>query len=210
MTQAVSPTQIAHQRHLGDWVNLWHVGAALAAMVAAFWARQMTAVPALRSLVANPGYFDAGQPLLLDWRRAGYSADVAREHLTALGSAANSYYSDTYIAIYDLAFPLLLLAFGLLAILYATRGPHAIEVTPLVQRLMLAVPVALFLFDIAENIFIFTMLDGFPTVNAKVVETASMFTQLKWLAAFIEGLLLTGLGVVTVFRHIEAAQEAAK
>lgn len=195
------------QRHLGGAINMWHVLAAFACMAASFLMLRTDGVQTLRALVANPVYFDSGNPLLFDQRRGGYTADVARDHLAALGPAASSYYADTYLALYDLMFPILLLAFGVLLILYATNAAHArvIDVTPGIQRLMLAVPVALFLFDMGENISLFSMLEMAPTVNAKLVETASMFTQLKWLAGFIEGVLLLGLSVYLVHRHLEGS-----
>ena len=209
-TTARSHTAFAGQRHLGASINLWHVAAAGAALVASFWALVTDAVPALRALAADQAYFNGGNPLLFGQRRGGYALDTAREHLAALGGAASSYYADTYIALYDLAFPVLLLVFGLAVILYATNAAHAhvLDVSPAVQRLMLAVPVALFVFMMCENLFVYTMLEMAPKLNDKVVETASMFTQLKWLAGFIEGLLLTGLIVFTVHSHVEASGKA--
>ena len=199
------PADSASKRHLGAAINVWHVLAAFACMAASFLTLRADGIPSLRALVNNEAYFNAGNPLLLDQRRGGYTLEVAREHLAALGTAAASYYADTYLALYDLVFPILLLAFGVLFILYATNAAHArgIDVSPWVQRLMLAVPVALFVFDMAENLCVYSMLEMYPAVNAKLVETASMFTQLKWLAAFIEGVLLLGLIVYTVHRHIE-------
>lgn len=193
------------QRHLGAAISLWHVALAFAGMAASYWALATDGVPSLRGLVANPSYFKEGHPLLFDQRRQGYSVDEAREHLSALGTTASQYYADTYLALYDLVFPLLLLAFGVLLILYATNRahPHAIDVTPMVQRLMLAVPIALFVFDMCENLFLYSALGMYPTVNTKVIETASLFTQLKWLAAFIEGVLLLGLIVYTAHSHVE-------
>lgn len=198
-------------RPLGASITLWHPGIAFAAMVTSFLALSRDAIPTLRSLVANSGYFDAGNPLLFDQQRTGYSLQDATEHLKALGNAANAYYADTYIALYDLVFPITLLAFGVTMILYATKPDHdhALDVTPLAQRLMLAAPVALFLFDMGENLFVHTMLGMFPTVNAKVVETASMFTQLKWLAVLIEGIVLLGLIVHTLHRILDGSKRRA-
>ena len=205
VSQTMHPTAVVSSRQLGTWVKPWHVVAAFAAMAAAFWALKTEAVATLRELAVNKAYFDSGHPLLFDSAVRGYTADQAREHLTALGNAACFYYGDTYIALYDLVFPLLLLVFGVLFILYATQPgkSHALSVTPLVQRLLLAVPVALFVFDMGENLFVHSMLEMQPAVNAKLVETASMFTQLKWLAAFIEGALLTGLVAYTAHKLVE-------
>jgi hypothetical protein len=209
---AKAPAAGASQRHLGAAINIWHVLAAFACMAASFLMLRTDGVPALRAMVSNDAYFNAGNPLLFDQRRGGYTVEVAREHLAALGNAANSYYADTYLVLYDLVFPILLLAFGVLLILYATNAAHArvMDVSPRVQRLMLAVPIALFVFDMGENACLYAMLEMYPTVNAKLVETASMFTQLKWFAAFIEGLLLTGLVVYLAHRHVEDARAAPK
>ena len=204
-------THVAGRRHLGASINAWHVAIAFVAMAAAFWSLHHDGLPQLRSLVVNQAYFDAGNPLLFDQRRPGYSLEFAREHLGALGNAAISYYAETYLALYDLVFPLTLLAFGILLVLYTTNAahPHTFDVNPAVQRLMLAVPVALFAFEMGENLLLYSMLEMYPTVSAKVVETASMFTQLKWLAVFLEGILLIGLSVYTLHRHVEAGRRSA-
>ncbi len=80
---------------------------------------------------------------------------------------------------------------------------HALGVAPRARVWLIAVPIALFVLDMGENISIRSMIDMQPAVNAKLVETASMFTQLKWAAAFVLGAILTGLGAFTVHRLIE-------
>jgi hypothetical protein len=207
MAEATHTTRAA-PRHLGAAVQAWHVAAAFVALIASFWAIQMKAIPILRSLVADPAN---SQPLLFQLRWQGYSTSQAKAHMQALGNAANSYYADTLIPLYDFAMPLMLLAFGVLLILYATQKgqPHALDVSPMVQRCMLAVPCALYALHMGENLLVSTMLEMYPTVRPKVVETASMFTQLKWLAVFVESLLLTGVIVHTVHRHIGDAVRSA-
>lgn len=205
MSRTMPTPSMVTARPLGAWVCLWHVVAAFVAMVASYWALKTEAVATLLELAVDKAYFDGRNPLLLDSYVRGYSADLVRDHLTALGNAASFYYADTYLTLYDLVFPLLVMAFAVLFILYATQPGqrHALQVTPAVRRFMLALAIALFAADICENLAIRTLLEMQPAVNAKLVETASMFTQLKWLVAFVLGAILTGLVAFTGHKLIE-------
>lgn len=205
MSQSAMVQDVAARRPMGGWIGGWHVIAAFLAMAAAYAMLKYDAVSTLTELVSDKAYFEGRHPLLLDSHIRGYSVEQVSAHLAALGSDARHFYNDTYLAVYDLVFPLLAMAFSVLFILYATQPgtAHALGVAPRARVWLIAVPIALFVLDMGENISIRSMIDMQPAVNAKLVETASMFTQLKWAAAFVLGAILTGLGAFTVHRLIE-------
>lgn len=205
MSQSATVQGVSARRPMGAWIGGWHVITAFLAMLAAYAMLKYDAVAMLSGLVADKGFFEGPHALLLDSYMRGYDAEQARAHLAAMGSDARYFYSDTYLAVYDLVFPLLVLAFSVLFILYATQpgAAHALNVAPSARAWLIAVPIALFVLDMGENVSIRSMIEMQPTVNAKLVETASMFTQLKWAAALVLGALLSGLGAFTVHRMIE-------
>ena len=206
MSQSATVQGMAARRAMGAWIGGWHVITAFLAMVAAYAMLKYDAVEMLTGLVADKAYFEGPHALLLDSYMRGYGVEQVKAHLAAMGSDARYFYSDTYLAVYDLVFPLLALAFSVLFILYATQpgAVHGLGVAPAVRKLLIAVPIALFVLDMGENISIRSMIEMQPAVNAKLVETASMFTQLKWVAAFVLGAILSGLVAFTGHRLIEA------
>ena len=205
MSQTTATPSLAISRQLGGWVSPWHVIVSFAALVGAYWTLQNDAVATLRELASDKAYFASGHQLLFDTQIRGYSLADAQAHLSALGNAACFYYADTYIALYDLVFPLTLAAFVALLVLYTTQPGrwHALDVTPAAQKAMLAVPLAVLVLDMGENLLVSTMLSMQPAISAKVVETASMMTQLKWLAGLVEAVMVSALLAFAAHRMIE-------
>ena len=187
----------------GIWIGIWDVLAAFALLAASFLVVRMEAIPHMLSAAADKGYF-TGKALLLDSYRHGYGFDVARDHLRALGDDGRAYYGYSFLPIYDLANSLFLLTFSVLFILYATQSAkgHALAFSPLARKAMLVAPVVQFLCDVGENFALRNLLDAYPRINVKLVETASQLTQLKWLAIFATTLILVGLAVFTLYRML--------
>ncbi len=188
---------------LGAWVSLWDEAVAFALMVAAFLAIRLQVLPELLRLASNKTYF-ASEPLLLDVRRGGYSAETVFEQLRALGPAARAYYATTFIPLYDVALALLVLLFSLLFILHATQPgkPYALQLSAVTRKLLLLPPILQLVFDVGENLSILALRETFPRVSQDVVKTASLFTQLKWLAMLASGVIVVALVVYTVYAYL--------
>ena len=193
---------------LGRWIRGWDVLAAFALLAASFLLIRLEAVPQLAALATNKDYFSgpARQPLLLDTYRQGYNFETVRDHLRALGEDGRAYYAHSFIPIYDTALSLFLLTFSILFILYATQPGkvHALELPPWARRLALLPPSLQFLFDIGENIALRQLMQDFPRINPKVVETASLLTQLKWLSIYATTAILLSLAAYSLYRSLTA------
>ena len=190
-----------HEDGLGIWIRTWDVLAAFAVLAAAFLLVRMEAVPQLVTLAADKAYF-TGKQVLLDTYRHGYGFDTVRDHLRALGEPGRDYYAHSFLPLYDLALSLFILTFAILFILYATQTAkgHALELPSYVRKLMLVPPVLQFLFDVGENLTLRQLMDAYPRIDPKIIETASLFTQLKWFAIFATTLILIGLAAFTLYR----------
>lgn len=188
---------------LGSWIGLGDVLASALAMAASFLIARTSVFPDILARVTDKAYF-ASNPLLFEVRRSGFSYETARDHMRALGDTARDYYANTFLPIYDLASTLFVLLFAVLFILYATQPgkTYALDVSPAVRRIMLVPPVCLFLLDVGAKISVRAMLEAYPRINQKLVETASMFVGTKWLAIFVTTMLLVGLAVFTLYRMI--------
>lgn len=188
---------------LGIWIRFWDLLIFLALLIAAFLMVRLEAVPQLKALAAEKAYF-ADKPLLLDTHRRGYSFETVRDHLRALGPEGRDYYAHTFVPIYDLALSLFLMTFLILFILYATQSEkyHALGMPSWVRKLLLVAPVIQFLCDVGENVLLRTVIDGFPWIDPGVVARASLFTQLKWIAIFVNTLIILGLGGYTLYQWI--------
>jgi hypothetical protein len=189
---------------LGGWIKGWDVLAAVTLLAASFLLVRLDAIPQLAALASDKSYFSGpvNKPLLLDTYRHGYAFETVRDHLRALGESGRDYYGHTFIPIYDLALSLFLLTFTVLFILYATQPNkgHALQVPPLVRRLALVPAVLQFLFDVGENLTMRHLMDEYPRISVKVVETASLLTQLKWLTIYLNTAIIIALAVYTLYR----------
>ncbi len=188
---------------LGIWIRIWDVLAAFALLAASFLWVRLEAIPHMLSLAADRGHF-TGKALLLDTYRHGYGFETARDHLRALGDEGRAFYGHSFLPVYDLANSLFLLTFSVLFILYATQSAkgHALEIPSLARKAMLVPPVVQFLCDVGENFSLRSLMDEYPRINAKLVETASQFTQFKWFAIFATTLIMIGLAAFTLYRML--------
>lgn len=193
---------------LGIWIRFWDLLVAFVLLIAAFLMVRLDAVPQLRSLAAEQTYFN-GKPLLLDTYRRGYSFEMVRDPLRALGAQGRDHYAHTFMPMHDLALSLFLLTFMVLFILYATQSEkhHAIGMPSWVRKLLLVAPIVQFLLDIGENFMLRSVIESFPWISVKVVDQASQLTQAKWLLIFVNALIMLGLGSYTVFQWLSRSDE---
>lgn len=194
---------------LGIWIRFWDLAIAFALLIAAFLMVRLEAIPHLKSIAAEKAYFTV-KPLLLDTHRRGYSFETVRDHLRALGAEGRDYYAHTFVPIYDLALSLFLMTFLILFILYATQSDkyHALGLPSWVRKLLVLAPVLQFLFDIGENMLLRSVIDSFPWIDVGVVQRASMFTTLKWIAIFVNTLIVLGLGGYTLYQWLARPDQA--
>jgi hypothetical protein len=127
-------------------------------------------------------------------------------HLDALGSDARQYYARWYIPVYDRIFPVALLVFGILFCIWVTqpRTGFAVDVGWQWRLVILIVPLALFVFDMLENLSVLMMLKRYPHEGAALVSTASLFTQAKWVSAYAAAALAA---VLIVWRALRWSQD---
>lgn len=200
MAQETEPTK----RELGIWVRFWDVALAFAVMVAAFAFRQ-DAVNHLRTLpeAADKAYF-AGKPVLIDSYRHGYTFEAVRDHLRALGAKGRDFYAHDFLPITDLASTLFVMTFLILFILYATQSDrfHALGLPSWVRKLLLVAPILQFLCDVGENYLLRGVIDSFPRLDAEAIGRASVYTTLKWIAIYINTMILLALGGYTLFQWL--------
>lgn len=189
---------------LGLWIRAWDLAIAFALLAATFLLVRLDAVKDLMALSTNKGYF-AKTPLLLDAQRHGYTFDTINAHFNALGGEGRSYYAHTFLPLYDLALSVFLLTFTILFILYATQRDkdYAISLPGWMRRVLVIPPLLQFLFDVGENFYLRDLLDDFPRIAPKVVETASQLTQLKWLMIYLNTMILIGLAAFTLYRWFQ-------
>lgn len=196
---------------LGVWVRFWDLAVAFALLLAAFAYRQ-DSVNHLRGLpdAADKAYF-AGKPVLLDSYRSGYSFETVRDHLRALGAKGREFYAHDFMPITDLAATLFLMTFLILFILYATQSDkyHALGLPSWVRILLLLPPIAQFLFDVGENYLLRSLIADFPRLHPPSIETASLLTSLKWIAIFVNTLIVVGLGGYTFYQWIARPEQKA-
>lgn len=195
---------------LGIWIRFWDLLIAFALLIGAFLLVRLEAVPQLKGLAAEKAYF-ASKPLLLDTYRRGYSFETVRDHLRALGAEGRDYYAHSFVPIYDLALSLFILTFLVLFILYATQSDkhHALSISASTRKLLLVPPVLQFMFDVGENVLLRRIIDSFPWIDVDVVGLASLCSQLKWIAIFVNALIILGLGGYTLFQWMNRPAEKA-
>ncbi len=189
---------------LGLWIRASDLGIAFALLAAAFLMVRLDAVKELLALATNKDYF-AKSPLLLDALRHGYSFETVNAHLNALGGEGRAYYAHMFLPLYDLALSVFLLTFSILFILYATQKDkdYAISLPGWSRRVLVIPPVLQFFFDVAENYHLRDLMDDFPRIAPKVVETASQLTQFKWMAIYVNTMILIALAAFTLYRWFQ-------
>lgn len=202
--------QMTKSDGLGIWIRFWDLLAAFVLLIAAFLMVRLDAVPQLRSLAADQAWFN-GKPLLLDTYRRGYSFEMVRDHLRALGGDGRDYYAHTFMPLHDLALSLFLLTFMVLFVLYATQTDkhHALELPSWSRKVLLVPPVVQFLLDIGENFMLRSVIDSFPWISVKVVDQASQLTQAKWTLIFINAVIVLGLGSYTIYQWLSRPAQKA-
>lgn len=195
---------------LGIWIRFWDLAIAFVLLIAAFLMVRLDAIPQLRSLAADQTYFN-GKPLLLDTYRRGYSFEMVRDQLRALGGQGRDYYAHTFMPMHDLALSLFLLTFMVLFVLYATQADkhYAIGMPSWVRKVLLIPPVVQFLLDIGENFMLRSVIESFPWISVKVVDQASQLTQAKWFLIFINAMIMLGLGSYTVYQWLSRPAQKA-
>lgn len=202
--------QMTKSDGLGIWIRFWDLLAAFVLLIAAFLMVRLDAVPQLRSLAADQAWFN-GKPLLLDTYRRGYSFEMVRDHLRALGGDGRDYYAHTFMPLHDLALSLFLLTFMVLFVLYATQTEkhHALALPSWSRKVLLIPPVVQFLLDIGENFMLRSVIDSFPWISVKVVDQASQLTQAKWTLIFINAVIVLGLGCYTIYQWLSRPAQKA-
>ncbi len=188
---------------LGLWIRFWDLALAFVLLVGAFLLVRLDAIPQLKALAIDKAWF-ANKPLLLDMHRRGYSFETVRDHLHALGADGRDYYAHTFVPIHDLALSLFLLTFLVLFVLYTTQCEkhHALGLPPGTRKLLVVLPVLQFAFDVGENLTLRNLIGSFPRIDPDIVGWASLFTQLKWGAVFVNALIVVGLGGYTLYHWI--------
>lgn len=188
-------------------IKLPHVALAFLAAFASAMALRKWALPRMEELTANKDYFKTcDAPCLFDARPRGYSFDETKAYLDALGPQARAYYAGWYVPGYDLAFPVTLLIFGILFCLWMTQPGRrfAVRLRPSWRLSILLIPIGLFVFDILENLSVLAMLKTHDGLSPTVVAAASLFSQAKWIAAYLAmglGGALLVLGMVSWLRR---------
>jgi hypothetical protein len=180
-----------------------YVLVALIATLVSQIALKQWALPRIAELADNKTYFvERNVPWLFDGRRSGYSALDAKMHLDALGARAREYYAQWYIPVYDLIFPIMLFVFGVLFCLWTTQPRPGLTsgIGAQWRFVILIVPLALFIFDMLENLSVFIMLKSYPRQGSMLVAAASVFTQAKWISAYSAGAVALFLTVMSVVR----------
>lgn len=109
---------------------------------------------------------------VLDLRIDGYNAAEAYIALKNMGEEGRSVYRNAEMSI-DIVYPLswALLLFSI-SLLFSSKNTY--------REILLTLPVLYLISDIAENIHIISMIDGFPNNCGDGV-----FTLLKWAFAFL-------------------------
>jgi len=184
-------------------IRFVHVAVAFLTALVSQLALKRWAIPRIAELADNRTYFiDRNIPWLFDGCKRGYSARDVQMHLNALGPKAREYYARWYIPVYDLIFPVALLVFGTLFCLWMTqlRAGFAASVGAEWRLTILMIPLALFVFDMLENLSVLIILKTYPRQGMALVAAASAFTQAKWVSAYLAGLLAVLLLVIGAVR----------
>lgn len=186
-------------------IGFVHVALAFVAAAASVAAIRLWAIPRIGALAEDKAYFaERKVEVLFDGRPRGYSFEEAGMHLEALGRDAREFYASWYVPVFDLAFPVTLLLFGVLFCLWMTQPKRAFAAAlrPSWRLAILLIPLALFVFDILENISVWTMLRSYPNQTYALVTTASTFSQIKWAAVYGSWALAAGLIVLATLRWL--------
>ena len=185
-------------------ITFWHVLVAFVPLAITVRMVRTDALVELRGMAADIGHF-ATRPLLLDAVKQGYGADAAQAYLAALGERGRGFLADSFYPYYDLAFPMSLLVFAVVFVLFATQPGrnHAVAMPDWLRLVLLGLPGLLFCLDLAENLAIKAMLESYPRITTAMAETASQLTQLKWAAGFCCGIAFLGLLACLLYGLIE-------
>jgi hypothetical protein len=135
--------------------------------------------------------YSGGLPIF-DMSPLGYSYQEAMALLTALGEEGRNAYASIQLSL-DILYPLLF------ALCYFALLQWLIRLGELSNRFCLylsIIPIFVCVFDYAENICIWLMIQAFPTISENLVLTSSTFTLLKSVSTMI---YFIGLILVVVF-----------
>jgi len=154
-------------------IRWWHIAVPLALVVLLDVYELAFTIPALADIANAP---------IFDMRVAGYTQAEAVAYLTALGAEGRWFYLSRHVPA-DIALALVEAVAITLIILRVTRpgARFALPVPTPWRGAMLAAPVSMLLFDLAENAFAAHMLLT-AAPGPTQVAMASTLTQAKWVA----------------------------
>jgi len=154
-------------------IRWWHIAVPLALVVLLDVYELAFTIPALADIANAP---------IFDMRVAGYTQAEAVAYLTALGAEGRWFYLSRHVPA-DTALALVEAVAITLIILRVTRpgARFALPVPTPWRGAMLAAPVSMLLFDLAENAFAAHMLLT-AAPGPTQVAMASTLTQAKWVA----------------------------
>ncbi|MCK6264257.1 hypothetical protein KP803_13330 [Vibrio sp. ZSDE26] len=124
--------------------------------------------------------YSGGVPIF-DMTPLGYSYQEAMALLTALGEEGRNAYISIQLTL-DLLYP------ALFALCYFTLVQWLIVTGKLTHRIWLylsIIPIFACVFDYAENICVWLMIQGYPVIPEKLVVTSSVFTLAKSVSTMI-------------------------
>jgi len=154
-------------------IRWWHIAVPLALVVLLDVYELAFTIPALADIANAP---------IFDMRVAGYTQAEAVAYLTALGAEGRWFYLSRHVPA-DIALALVEAVAITLIILRVTRpgARFALPVPTPWRGAMLAAPVSMLSFDLAENAFVAHMLLT-AAPGPTQVAMASTLTQAKWVA----------------------------
>ncbi|PSU29040.1 hypothetical protein [Photobacterium lutimaris] len=141
--------------------------------------------------------YSSGLPIF-DMSPLGYSYKEAMVLLTSLGDEGRNAYVSIQL-ILDLFYPILF------ALCYFALLQWLIIVGELSNRLWLyisIIPIFACVFDYAENICIWLMIQGYPTIAEDLVVVSSIFTQAKSISTMIYFIALISALVLLITRWV--------
>ena len=157
---------------------------AFALAFAAFAATHLLPIPgSVRSLTAAMG----GQPIFD--MKPSLSSDEVYQRLAGFGEAGRAAYRSTVLTT-DVIFPLCVLIFLFLLARYVA---DRLNLSRGRRLLLLAVPIAYFISDMAENVAIYTMLSSYPDrqeIIGGAIGYVTLFKRLAQGAAIMVPILL--------------------
>jgi hypothetical protein len=143
----------------------------------------------------------AGGAAPFDIRPLGYSYEQARAFLEAIGEPGRAYYLRPQLVL-DAIYPPFYAVSRALALWWLTM-PGRLYDGAAPQRwrwTLVAMPIAMAIFDSVENICIAKMLGSWPDLSPGLVQVSSLATRVKFLAGMFTEILMIGLAIPALLR----------